>query len=226
MSNVRNGLWLSLLTVPLLVAACGAPPSPAAAPRAASAATVSQVLKRVDATSPLERPVTANAVLTYGHAVARMLDTKAAFIHLTGSRIGASGAPLRDGEWTLTYVGTETPVATNPYVRTARRIAITVPNTGRPKVEVFENEGMPLGVCFLDRPIPDVDSPQVLDLARQGQAGHPAHPAEPTGYRLTLAGLMGGQNLQRLVWKISKTATQGPDHPLMFDANSGEVITK
>jgi hypothetical protein len=218
----------ALFLLPLLVGACGTTPRPAApaAPKA-PAVLAARALEKASETSPLERPYTARHVLAYGHAVARLLDTKAAFTSLTGTRIGVNGEPVRGGEWQLTYVGTE-PVAqaakkgSNPYQQIYRRITVVIPADGKPRVDNVEAEGMPLGQCFYDAPMPEVDSNHVIERARTLRPGDPGQ----GGYRLVLAGLMTQSHFQELVWKVSR-ATQGTaDRPLMIHASTGEPILR
>lgn len=215
----------ALMLLPLALTACGA--SATFAPAATRApAAVARALAVAEEAQPLERPYTARAVLTYGHAAARLLDAKAAFTNLTGTRIGLDGEPVRGGEWHLSYVGTE-PVANpsvarqNPYQQIFRRITIVVPADGRPRAEVVEAQGMPLGQCFYEAPIPEIDSHQVIAKVRELRPDASAQ----GGYRLVLTGLMSQTHFQELVWKVSR-ATQGADKPLMIHAGTGEPILR
>ncbi len=235
----------ALLLLPLTLCACTAPAHPwaprhqpvpgqagatrpaAVAPASAKVpAAIARALAVAEETSALDRPYTARAVLTYGHAAARLLDAKAAFTNLTGTRIGVNGEPVRGGEWQLSYVGTE-PVAnpnktrSNPYQQIFRRINIVVPADGKPRAEVVEVQGMPLGQCFYEAPMPEVDSDTVIDKVRELRPDASAQ----GGYRLVLTGLMSQSHFQELVWKVSR-ATQGADKPLMIHAGTGEPILR
>lgn len=214
---------LALMLLPLLTA-CGADRPAMVAPAAAKApAAIARALATADKAVPLERPYTARAVLSYGHAAARLLDAKAAFTSLTGTRIDADGEPARGGEWILSYVGTE-PVASpakrgNPYLQIYRRITIVVPADGKPRADVVEAQGLPLGQCFFEAPMPEVDSDSVIFKAR---ALRPEAPGQ-SSYRLVLAGLMSQAHFQQLVWKVSQ-ATQSAGKPLVIHAATGEPI--
>ena len=216
----------ALLLLPLTLTACGATRPAAVAPAAVKAPpAIARALATAERTVPLEQPYTARAVLAYGHAAARLLDAKAAFTGLTGTRIGVDGEPVRGGEWHLTYVGTDpvpNPAArTNPYQQTYRRITIVVPADGKPRADVVEAQGLPLGQCFYDAPLPEIDSNAVIDKARALRPDGGAH----GGYRLVLAGLMTQAHFQELVWKVSR-ATQSADKPLMIHAGTGEPIIR
>lgn len=217
----------ALLLLPLVLTACGTNRPAAVAPAATKAPTaIARALAVAEETSPLERPLTARAVLAYGNAAARLLDAKAAFTNLTGTRIGLNGEPVKGGEWQLSYVGTEPvkePAAArrNPYQQIFRRINVVVPADGRPRAEVVEVQGMPLGQCFYEAPMPAVDSDEVIEKLRLMRPESPAQ----GGFRLVLAGLMSQSHFQELVWKVNR-ATQGADRPLMIHATTGEPILK
>jgi len=225
MMPTTHRLVLPLLLTPFLLGACGAQRLTAApaAVRPLQATAVARALAAADATSPLEKPCTARVVLNYGNAVAKMLDGKAAFTSLTGTRVGVQGAPLSGGSWVLTYVGTEASgkAPGNPYQTLHKRITITVPPDAKPKVDVQDAEGLPLGMCYYDAPMPEIDSHLAIDKARE------MRPSEPTqgGYRLVLQGLMNAQHFQELVWKVGR-ATQGAERPLTLNATTGEPIIK
>jgi hypothetical protein len=196
--------------------------APAAA-RPAQASAVARALAAADATSPLEKPCTARVVLTYGNVVAKMLDDKAAFTSLTGTRVGVQGAPVSGGNWVLTYVGTEASgkAPGTPYQTLHKRITITVPPDAKPKVEIQDVEGLPLGLCYYDAAMPEIDSQMAIVKVRS------MRPSEPSqgGYRLVLQGLMNAQHFQELVWKVGR-ATQGAERPLTLNATTGEPIVK
>lgn len=215
----------ALPLLPLLLTACGNVRPAAVAPATVKAPpAIARALAVAEASVPLERPYTARAVLNYGHAAARLLDAKAAFTSLTGTRIGVNGEPVRGGEWHLSYVGTEpvaSPSRTNPFAQIYRRITIVIPADGKPRADVLEAQGLPLGQCFYEAPMPEVDSDVVIDKARVLRPGSSAQ----SGYRLVLAGLMNQAHFQELVWKVSQT-TQGADKPLMIHASTGEPILR
>lgn len=216
-------LVLPLLIAPILLGACGAQRPLTAAAAKPQTIAIARALAAADNSNPLEKPCTARVVLQYGNAVAKMLDGKAAFTSLTGTRVGLQGEPVRGGEWILTYVGTEASgkAPGNPYQTLHKRITITVPADAKPKVDVQEVDGLPLGMCYYDAPMPEVDSHLAIGKVRT------MRPTEPAtgGYRLTLQGLLNAQHFQELVWKIGR-ATQGADRPLMLNATTGEPIIK
>lgn len=216
-------LVLPLLITPFLLGACGAKPLTAAPARPAQQTTVARALAAADATAPLEKPCTARVVLNYGNTVAKMLDGKAAFTSLTGTKIGVQGAPVSGGQWILTYVGTEASgkAPGNPYQTLHKRITITVAADAKPKVDVQDAEGLPLGLCYYDAPMPEIDSNLAIGKVRE------MRPSEPSqgGYRLVLQGLMNAQHFQELVWKVGR-ATQGAERPLTLNATTGEPVIK
>lgn len=217
----------ALLLLPLALTACGASRPATVAPAAAKAPTaIARALAVAEETSPLERPLTARAVLAYGNAAAKLLDAKAAFTNLTGTRIALNGEPVKGGEWQISYVGTE-PVKepasrrSNPYQQIYRRINVVIPADGKPRADVQEVQGMPLGQCFYEAPMPEIDSDAVIEKLR---VMRPEAPAQG-GFRLVLTGLMSQSHFQELVWKVNR-ATQGADKPLMIHATTGEPILK
>ena len=219
---MRHSLPIRLLALAGLATAlvgCGAAPVAHAPVRAAGihqakAATTSGVTRVTDG------DVTAKSVLAYSHAAARQLDPKAAFIGLTGTRIGADGTPVKHGEWVVQYVVGSVPGApANPYGPSTRRILIKVSAAGEATTTVTEEPGMPLGVCYFDAPMPAVDSVDALKTAKKHQPGGLQTPVA----RMTLAGQMSPRQLQRLIWKVGM-ATQAGDRPFALDAQTGQPI--
>lgn len=202
---------LAAAALTTLLVGCGTTPAVHAPLRAAGPA---------QAKAAVDGDVTAKSVLAYSHTAARQLDPKAAFVGLTGTRIGADGAPVKHGEWIVQYVGS--PVASangNPYAPATRRILIKVDAEGEATVTVTEEPGMPLGVCYFDAPMPAVDSTDALRAAKKYQPGGLQTPVA----RMTLTGQMTPRQLQRLVWKVG-TATQAGDRPVALDAQTGQLI--
>lgn len=213
-----------LVLAPLLLAGCGAARvNQVAVP---ATAVTARALAGAAKATPLEGPLTAHTVLAYGHTAARLLDPKAAFTSLTGTRIGVDGQPGKGGEWTLSYVGTEAVPskgkAANPYAPIFRRITIVVPASGKPKAELVEAEGMPFGMCYYDAPMPVIDSVHVVTRIR---AMRPEEPATG-GYRLVLTGMMSPAHFQELVWKVGRTTQSAMDRPTTLSATTGEPIDK
>lgn len=209
---------LSMCTTAALLTACGAH---ATAPTAKVADTSAAL--RAAESAKLEKPLVASAVLAYGNAVARLVDPKAAFMSLTGSQIAPDGTPATGGKWELQYVGsTVNPPAgqkPNPYSPWIRRITITVSAAGTAKVKESSQSGLPLGVSFMDAPMPGLDSDRAVDLffKLRGETG----PRQPL-YQVSLAGMPGPHHFDRLVWRLVPDA--GLDGGTVLDATSGEVI--
>jgi CheY-like chemotaxis protein len=167
-------------------------------------------------------PVKALAALQYAHAAAREADAKAAFVSLVGSKVGPSGALEPGGEWRVEYFGSVVPgrEPQNPYAnKTYRKLVVTVSAAGEAALAISEQQGMPLGVCYMDAPLPQLDSSEILKAARRARPGDFGAPIE----KMALSGQMTPQHLSRLVWKIASLA-QGAERPLALDANTGEPI--
>lgn len=205
--------FLALAALTTLLAGCGTTPTALAPVRAAG---IHQAKAAIDG------DVTAKSVLTYSHAAAHQLDPKAAFVGLTGTRIGADGTPVKNGEWVVQYVGGNVTPATggNPYAPVTRRILIKVDDKGEATVSVTEEPGMPLGVCYFDSPMPAIDSIDALKAAKRLQPGGLQTPVA----RMALTGQMTPKHLQRLVWKVG-IATQAGDRPIALDAQTGQPVT-
>jgi hypothetical protein len=207
---------LSLGLTAALLTACGAHPTAAVSKPAAITALA--------ADAKLDKPVVASTVLNYGHAVARLIDPKAAFMSLTGTQIGQDGTPATGGRWELQYVGGNvTPpagVKPNPYSPWVRRITITVNAAGTARVKQSSQSGLPLGVSYMDAPLPALDSDRAVDLffKLRGDEG----PRQPL-HQVTLAGMPGPHHFDRLVWRLTPDA-DAPDGATILDATSGEVI--
>jgi len=208
---------LSACMAAALMAGCGAHPATPAVAKADVNAAV-----RAAADAKLDKPVVATTVLTYGHAVARTLDAKAAFISLVGSQVGPDGTPGTGGGWELQYVGsTVSPpagVKPNPYNPYTRHITITVSPDGKTRVKQSAQAGLPLGVCYMDAPMPTLDSDRAVDLFFQLRGENARRPL----YQVTLAGMPGPHHFDRLVWRLNTNA-DGTDSTVL-DATTGEVI--
>ena len=201
-----------------VLSGCGAEPPAPLAKRTAGHVGVKALEAR------LEGPVTAKAALAYAHAVARQLDGKAYFMSLSGTRIGADGAPARGGRWQAAYIGdvVEPPagVPSNPYNRYQRRILVTIDAEAEATVAVSEEAGMPLGVQLLDAPMPALDSQAAIKAAQAHQGG---------GYRGPVAKMVFcGQvtpRHSRLLWRVT-TTTQSGDKLIALDADTGAVVPR
>jgi hypothetical protein len=209
---------LSMCTAAALLTACGAHPTASAAKVATSSAALLTAQS-----AKLEKPLMASNVLAYGHAVARLVDPKAAFMSLTGSQISPEGTPAAGGKWELQYVGGTVAAPAgqkpNPYNPWFRRITITVSAGGTAKVKESAQAGLPLGVSFMDSPMPAVDSDRAVDLffKLRGETT----PRQPL-YQVSLAGMPGPHHFDRLVWRMVPDANL--DGGTVVDATSGEVI--
>jgi hypothetical protein len=213
--RTQHVLILGLTTA--LLSACGAHPTAAVVQPNLTAAV------RVAGTAKLPKPLVASSVLAYAHAVAHTLDAKAAFISLTGTQIGTDGTPGTGGRWELQYVGgTVAPPnggKPNPYSPWVRRITVTVSSVGNAKVQETSQSGLPLGVSYMDAPMPGLDSDRAVDLyfkLRGEQARQPLH-------QVALAGMPGPHHFDRLVWRLTPVA-DSTDGATILDAVSGEVI--
>jgi hypothetical protein len=222
MSNVNVQRTALLLGTSLLLSACGvthAPPT--AAPRAAVQSAHSMTAKRL---ATLDGPLTANRVLTYAHAVAHQLDAKACFTGLVGTHIAMDGQPTGEGTWTVQYVGSEVDEArkgkNNPYNnKFTRRIAVVVNAEGQPTVTETTEQGMPLGVAYLDSPLPEVDSCDVLKILRKERPATTHAPVE----RMSLMG--HPRDFSVLLWKINPATTQSGERPMTINAHSGDIVS-
>jgi hypothetical protein len=214
-SNVKVFSTALLMGTALLLTACGASPSPTApAMRAAAAAKVRNL-------PALDGALTANRVLTFTHAAARQLDAKAAFTGLVGTMIGAEGKPTGKGTWTAQYMGSEVAQKgpKNPYAnKVLRRITITVNAEGETTSVVTEETGMPLGLSFLDAPLPELDSSDVLKIVRRERPAGSHFPVE----KMALCG--HPRDYQLMLWKIG-TVTQSGERPITVNANTGAIVT-
>lgn len=203
---------LAIAGLTTLLVGCGAAPAAHAPLRTAGV---------LQSKAAVDGDVTAKSVLAFSHAAARQLDPKAAFVGLTGTRIGADGTPVKRGEWIVQYVGTSVaPTTGNPYAPITRRILVKVDAAGEATVTTTEEPGMPLGVCYFDAPMPAIDSQDALRVAKRLQPGGMQTPVA----RMTLAGQMTAKQMQRLIWKVG-TATQAGDRPIALDAQTGQPIT-
>ncbi|MDB5095782.1 MAG: hypothetical protein JWM80_203 [Cyanobacteria bacterium RYN_339] len=209
---------LSLALSAALLSACGAHPTAAVAKFDQAAAV------RAAGDAKLEKPVVASTVLAYGHAVARTLDPKASFMSLTGTQIAADGTPTTGGHWEIQYVGSTVAAPAgakpNPYSPWIRRITVTVSPEGKTKLKETAQSGLPLGVSYMDAPMPGLDSDRALDLffkLRGDEAKRqPLH-------QVALAGMAGPHHFDRLVWRLTPIANS-TDGATVLDATSGEVI--
>lgn len=221
MSHVTIQRTALLLGTALLLSACGVTSAPAASQRVGAATAKSAVTQRL---GNLEGPLTANRVLKYTHAVARQLDAKASFTGLTGTNIEFDGRPTGEGTWTVQYIGSEveSPVKkTNPYSnKLTRRITVVVTAEGVPTVTESTESGMPLGVAYLDSPLPEVDSSDVLRIMRKERPATANAPIE----RMSLTG--HPRDFSLLLWKITPaTTTQSAERPLTINAHNGTIVS-
>lgn len=209
-----------LLTAAVCLTACGTAGSPLAA--TAKRAGVAKAANATQALAPLEGALTANHVLAYAHAAAKQVDAKAAFTGLSGTWIGADGEPTEKGSWTVQYLGSDLAPpkgAKNPYGnKLTRRIAVSVDGHGQPTVTVTEVAGLPLGLAYLDSPLPELDSSDVLRLVRKERPAASHYPIE----RMSLT--VHPRDFQVMLWKVG-TATQSSDRPLTINANTGAIVT-
>jgi hypothetical protein len=206
-----------LMGAAFFLTACGAGMGPtAAAPRVGPSA----VKNTTKTLSALEGPLTANRVLAFAHVTAREIDAKAAFTGLTGTMIGATGEPTGKGTWTVQYIGSDVAAPggnKNPYAnKHTRRIAVSVDAAGVPTVAVSTEQGMPLGVSYLENPQPEIDSCDVMNLLRRERPAH--FPIE----RMSLSG--HPRDYQVMLWKIG-TLKQSGDRPITINATTGAIVT-
>ncbi len=210
MAHVTIQRTALLLGAALLLSACGVSPAPTA--KAVSA-------KRL---ATLDGPLTASRVLKYSHSVARQLDAKASFTGLLGVHIDLDGKPSGDGSWTVNYVGSEVEGPAkkgNPYSnKLTRRIAVSVDAAGVPTVTETTEGGMPLGVAFLDSPVPEVDSCDVLKILRKERPASTHAPIE----RMSLMG--HPRDFSMLLWKITPATTQNGERPVTLNAHTGDIV--
>jgi hypothetical protein len=220
MSHVTIQRTAILLGTALLLSACGVTSAPSATQRVGAPSARAVTTMRL---GTLEGPLTATRVLKFAHAAARQLDAKASFTGLTGTHIDLDGRPVGDGTWTVQYVGSEveTPAKkTNPYSnRLTRRIAVTVTAEGVPTVNETTEPGMPLGIAYLDSPVPEVDSCDVLKIMRKERPANTVAPIE----RMSLSG--HPRDFSLLLWKITPAATQSGERPLTINAHNGEIVS-
>lgn len=206
-----------LLGTAFFLTACGAGVSPTAPTKRVGQAAVKNT---TPALSALEGALTANRVLAFAHATAHEVDAKAAFTGLTGTMIGPNGEPTGKGAWTVQYIGSDvTPPAgnKNPYAnKHTRRIAVSVDAAGVPTVAVTTEQGMPLGVSYLENPQPELDSCDVMNILRRERSAH--FPIE----RMSLSG--HPRDYQVMLWKIG-TLKQSGDRPITINANTGAILT-
>lgn len=220
MSHVTIQRTALLLGTALLLSACGVTSAPAPVQRIGAASAKAVSTQRL---ANVEGPLTATRVLKYAHAVARQLDAKASFTGLTGTNIDLDGRPSGEGTWTVQYIGSEVegPVKkTNPYSnKLTRRISVVVNAEGVPTVTESTESGMPLGVAYLDSPLPEVDSCDVLKIMRKERPATTHAPIE----RMCLTG--HPRDFSLLLWKITPAATQSGERPLTINAHSGDIIS-
>ncbi|MFN3428719.1 MAG: hypothetical protein ACK46X_02070 [Candidatus Sericytochromatia bacterium] len=216
-----------LLTAAVCLTACGNAGSPlaATAQRAGVAlpkASLAQAANATQTLAPLEGALTANRVLAFAHAAAKQVDAKAAFTGLSGNWIGTDGEPTDKGTWTVQYLGSDLAPpkgVKNPYGnKLTRRIAISVDGKGIPTVTVTEVAGLPLGLAYLESPLPELDSSDVLRLVRKERPAAAQHPIE----RMSLT--VHPRDFQVMLWKVG-TTTQSSDRPLTINANTGAIVT-
>jgi hypothetical protein len=216
-----------LLTAAFCLTACGTAGSPLAATAQRTGVTLpkaslAQVANATQTLAPLEGALTANHVLAYAHAAAKQIDAKAAFTGLSGTWIGADGEPTEKGSWTVQYLGSDLAPpkgAKNPYGnKLTRRMAVSVDGKGQATVIVTEVAGLPLGLAYLDSPLPELDSSDVLRLVRKERPAASQYPIE----RMSLT--VHPRDYQVMLWKVG-IATQSSDRPLTINANTGAIVT-
>lgn len=215
MSHAKVLTTTLLMGSALLLTACGVSPSPTAPAQRAAAVVKTKNLPALDGS------LTANRVLAYTHAAAHQLDAKAAFTGLVGTMIGPDGKPMGKGTWTAQYLGSEVGQKgpKNPYAnKVMRRITLTVDATGATTSVVTEEVGMPLGVSFLDAPVPELDSSDVLKILRKERPAGAGVPVE----KMILCG--HPRDYQLMLWKIG-TVTQSGERPVTINANTGAIVT-
>jgi hypothetical protein len=209
-----------------LLSGCGSHAAGVPAARAESFVSTS-TLGTVSAqglAQPFDGPARAGAVMAFANGAARAIDPAALFVSLIGTNIDETGVPRTDGRWELLYIGSTVAgpagAPVNPYIQFVRRISIVVTPDGKARTRTTKSAGMPLGVCFMQSPMPAVDSADVFKLFYEHRSGVERAPIA----QMTLAGMVSAQHFNRLIWRIGtpSVATEAP--AVLIDANTGSVL--
>ena len=135
---------------------------------------------------------------------------------------GVNSVPACSGSVLAQYCSSEDGPAkgNNPYAnKVTRRITVSIDAEGVPTVTEATEAGMPLGVAFLDAPVPEVDSCDVLKILRKERPASTHAPIE----RMSLQG--HPRDFSMLLWKITPAATQSGERPVTLNAHTGDIVT-
>jgi hypothetical protein len=210
----------------VLLSGCGAHVAPISAARA-SVTAASGTLGSPNAAGtaqPFDGPAHASAVMAYGNNVVRTIDEKALFVSLIGINIDETGLPQPNGRWELLYIGSNVAAPAgepvNPYVQYVRRISIVITPDGKARLRSSKQAGLPLGVCFMQSPMPLIDSADVFKVFYDHRAGVERTPIA----QMTLAGMVSAHHFNRLIWRIGTPTTTNDAPTVLIDANTGSVL--